>query len=304
MRIEHYRYYEATADYKTAIDQFNAEAKRFNALVTSLKAYGLVDNDNSIEYLNYNSDSNNSTEINESMIETVSGETDSINGDTITINEKYKSLGKDVLTNLVNEYNDIAAKYNEAVDLVVTEYIEGIPTSIVPKDIKDYDTSEDISIDQIESLINEFERLSADYTIINQIYAPEESWVISRLHTLDSISNAAGVTQANDPNGLLGVEGGYKSCIYFSLRAFVMMDMDHASIIEMGTDAGGAIEVFPTKEAAINRCAYLSQFDDTILYSGSYTVVGTMVIRTSYNLSDENQVKLTNDLVTLFTTIE
>lgn len=32
----------------------------------------------------------------------------------------------------------------------------------------------------------------------------------------------------------------------------------------------------------MERCEYLSDYDNTILYSGSYTLLGTMAIRASY----------------------
>ena len=76
------------------------------------------------------------------------------------------------------------------------------------------------------------------------------------------------------------------------------------SIIAKGTDAGGAIEVYKTLEDALNRCDYLSQFDGTLLYSGSYTIVGTIVIRTSYKLTDEQQVELTNNIMQAFTVLK
>ena len=52
-----------------------------------------------------------------------------------------------------------------------------------------------------------------------------------------------------------------------------------------------------TLQSALNRCDYLSQFDGTLLYSGSYAIIGTCVIRTSYKLNDQEQVDLTNDIV-------
>ena len=43
--------------------------------------------------------------------------------------------------------------------------------------------------------------------------------------------------------------------------------------------------------------------DGTLLYSGSYAIIGTMVIRTSYKLSDNQQVKLTNDITKALTQV-
>ena len=53
-----------------------------------------------------------------------------------------------------------------------------------------------------------------------------------------------------------------------------------------------------------NRVSYLAGFDNTILYSGSYAIVGTMVIRTSYLLTDEEQYNLTDAITRAVTKIE
>ncbi len=41
-------------------------------------------------------------------------------------------------------------------------------------------------------------------------------------------------------------------------------------------------------------CEYLHGFDNTILYTGSYAIVGTMVIRISYIYTTEEQYEMTN----------
>ena len=53
------------------------------------------------------------------------------------------------------------------------------------------------------------------------------------------------------------------------------------------------MEIYNTLEEARARCEYLSGFDGTILYSGSYAILGTMVIRTSYKLTNEQQLAFT-----------
>ena len=75
------------------------------------------------------------------------------------------------------------------------------------------------------------------------------------------------------------------------------------TIVEKGTDAGGAIEVYATVEEALARCDYLSGFDGTILYSGSYAIVGTIVIRTSYKLDNSQQMALTRAITRALTAI-
>lgn len=48
-----------------------------------------------------------------------------------------------------------------------------------------------------------------------------------------------------------------------------------------------------------NRVEYLKGFDDTVLYSVSYAIVGTLIIRTSYLLSDKGQYDLTDAITKL-----
>ena len=74
-------------------------------------------------------------------------------------------------------------------------------------------------------------------------------------------------------------------------------------VVEKGTDAGGAVEVYRKLKDAQNRCEYLSEFDGTLLYSGSYTLFGTMVIRTSYQLTNEEQVAVVNAIIEKMTEV-
>ena len=105
------------------------------------------------------------------------------------------------------------------------------------------------------------------------------------------------MTEDNNPDGLLNKDGGYSSCVYFTVEKIDSEKIKGDSIVAKGADAGGAIEVYSTLEEAEVRCEYLSGFDGTILYSGSYAIVGTMVIRTSYLLTNEEQYELT-DIIT------
>lgn len=75
------------------------------------------------------------------------------------------------------------------------------------------------------------------------------------------------------------------------------------SIVDKGTDCGGSIEIYESRKNAEERCSYLSEFENTILYSGSYAIVGTMVIRTSYLLNGNEQLKLTDEITKKLTEI-
>ena len=145
---------------------------------------------------------------------------------------------------------------------------------------------------------------SSSYIVVKQITAPEQQWVIDRIKGVKNVTGQEAVSKNNDPNKLLGKEGGYSSCIYFTVKKIDASKIVGSSIVAKGTDAGGAIEVYPDIKSAKTRCEYLSGFDNTLLYSGSYVLVGTMVVRTSYKLSDKEQVDLTNDIIEAFTIID
>ena len=70
------------------------------------------------------------------------------------------------------------------------------------------------------------------------------------------------------------------------------------SPVEAGTEGGAVIEAFHTVKDAKARDAYLSGFDGAgMLSPGSHRVVGTLVIRTSDELSASDQKKMENRIV-------
>jgi len=209
---------------------------------------------------------------------------------------------------IVSTYNEAANEYNRLLPQTSVENITGFYENL--PNISDTDTNLQFlvksilngnTIRKVENDINTLKSLTQninkDVEIIKQITAPEASWVLSRIKSLQDLTDAAMVTEDNDPNQMLGKEGGYTGCVYFSLAS--ISDVAGSDAIEKGTDGGGAIEIYPTLVDAQNRCDYLSQYDGTLLYSGSYAIVGTMVIRVSYELDANEQFKITSSLTYL-----
>lgn len=212
-------------------------------------------------------------------------------------------------------YNKVAKEYNEAAMKTSLVNVDGLFTKV---DILD-DVSESYFA-VIKSVIsgNNREKILKDVTtlekmtnvlaenikVVKQITVPDESWVIERLKSIDGIEEIEAITEDNDPNGMLNQKDGYVSCVYFSYNKVDASSVPGKSVVNKGTDCGGAIENYGTLEAAENRVEYLKGFDDTVLYSGSYAIVGTMVIRTSYLLSDEEQYDLTNTITQAITKTE
>lgn len=140
--------------------------------------------------------------------------------------------------------------------------------------------------------------------IMEQITNPDEAFVISCLEQIEGITGYAAVTEDNDPNGQLNKQGGYTAAVVFSYDKVDQSQAYGSTIIEKGTDCGGQIEVYETAENAAKRNSYLASFDGGILSSGSHTVLGTMVVRTSNLLTATQQKDLEAALIQVFTTLQ
>ena len=143
-----------------------------------------------------------------------------------------------------------------------------------------------------------------DYAIIHKLNNLSENDLYFTLNTIKNILNYKSVTIDNDPNQMINKEGGYLSCIYFDLDFLNGIEIPGEDVIEKGTDGGGCIELYASLKDAQLRCDYLSQFDNTLLYSGSYALVGKAVIRTSYLLTNQQQVSITSQIVNSLINIE
>lgn len=223
--------------------------------------------------------------------------------DGVSVTQKYNQS--------VEEYNKLVDEYNLVLENCSIDNIDGLgyyePLTKVSEDEKDIQISFENgnSVTKIKNDTNTIKEwtkeLKNKIVVVKQIVVPEESWVIERLSNIEEITEIAGVTEETDLNGMLGKAGGYTACIYFGLEQIDASTVSGETIVEKGTDAGGAIEIYSTKKDAEARCEYLSEYENTLLYSGSYAIVGTMVIRTSYKLVSEEQLELTDIITKEFT---
>ena len=217
--------------------------------------------------------------------------------------------------NAIKQFNRYAEEYNHAIPHVCIDNIVDLPreleqlslesetyednTNVV---ISDYN-KEKIAADtkQVRELTTQVKML---LKVIQQIQTPDGAFVCKKLSNVEGITGCQQVTKELNPDGLLGKEGGYSACVYFTHAGVAQDGIPGNSIVAKGTDAGGAVEVYPTLTDAEARVEYLAGFDNTILYSGSYAIVGTMVVRTSYKLTDEQQFALTNAITMALTTVD
>lgn len=130
----------------------------------------------------------------------------------------------------------------------------------------------------------------------NQLYAlvdaPSDDRVIACLSQVEGVVQCVAVTEETDSNNSLNKAGSYIGRIIFAYEAVTRSAISDSALLNMGTDAGGSIEVFRNQEDAEKRDSYLAVFDGTILDSGSHVVVGTLVVRASSKLTAAQQQEL------------
>lgn len=212
------------------------------------------------------------------------------------------SADRNVYVTAAEEYNRSAEEYRELLTVASVGNITGLPDVPEPYEIRTDLPRRDVP-PETERILREWEELRYAILLTRQITEPSARWVADRLRMVDGITETAEVTKDRDPNGMLGKDGGYTACVYFTFDGVVREEIPGEDVIAKGTDGGGAVEVYRTAADALARCGYLAQFDNTLLYTGSCAVVGTMVIRTSYALTDEEQLILTDRITRAFTEI-
>lgn len=131
-----------------------------------------------------------------------------------------------------------------------------------------------------------------------QVTEPKEKFLVERAKTVKSVTAVEAATEKTDANTLMNKKGGYYA--YVAMKSSLIDDSydEGESPVEAGTEGGAVIEAFHTVKDAEARDTYLSGFDGAgMLSPGSHRVVGTLVIRTSDELSASDQKKLENRIV-------
>ena len=224
-------------------------------------------------------------------------------------------------------YNALTAEITTAEELVVTEErpLDETLKPALEDTISDAKTVEFKSpsmpsgIDNINAATEELKNTSfddktqalkdAETALSNSIEqrklvtAPSEAFVIERLRGIDGVGEIAALTEETDNNGLLGKAGTYYAKIDFASPWIKDPYSIYSgrSVAENSTDGGGSVEVFETEELAQKRNDYLGAFDGGILASGSHKVLGTLIVRTSDELTASQQKKLEADIIASLT---
>ena len=224
-------------------------------------------------------------------------------------------------------YNALTAEIATAEELVVTEErpLDETLKPALEDTISDAKTVEFKSpsmpsgIDNINAAIEELKNTSfddktqalkdAETALSNSIEqrklvtAPSEAFVIERLRGIDGVGEIAALTEETDNNGLLGKAGTYYAKIDFASPWIKDPYSIYSgrSVAENSTDGGGSVEVFETEELAQKRNDYLGAFDGGMFASGSHKVLGTLIVRTSNELTASQQKKLEADIIASLT---
>lgn len=131
-----------------------------------------------------------------------------------------------------------------------------------------------------------------------QVTEPEENFIIERVKTVKTVINVEAATEETDGNRMLNKDGGYYS--FVAMKSSMIEDSYIAglSTVEAAADGGAVVEAFHTVKDAKARNAYLATFDNAgALSSGSHTVIGTLVIRTSDELTASQQKELEKNII-------
>ena len=166
------------------------------------------------------------------------------------------------------------------------------------------DELNDVNYDEVlENLYVQRDSLETSIKQYSLVNAPSEAYIIQSLSNVPNIVDISAVTEDNDPNRKLNKAGGYTAQVYFSSDLIDQRRVFGNSIIEKGTDCGGSIEVYSSVEDAEKRNSYLSSFDGTLIASGSHTVIGTVLVRTSNELTASQQKEMEANIIAALTTV-
>lgn len=132
----------------------------------------------------------------------------------------------------------------------------------------------------------------AEYEItesnIHLVENPSQESIVQVLNSIDGISDIECATEDHDPNSQLNSEHGYTSAVFFRYSEVDQNQFEANTTLDIGTDAGGCIEVYKNLADAQERIDKLSIFK----ISGSHKLIGTVIVRTSSKMPVKQQAEL------------
>ena len=280
---------------QAAVDSYNAAAEAYNQKVEEYNTAADAVNEKNAELQGFLDkaqeeinkgepafDENTLTELKTAMSDASASKKADVDimdaVDILTVNQEAKS----------KELNELAEQAAAAEEELKSQTVPAAP------EIPDY-------TDVTTALQEKTKAYEDSVQGMKQVTAPTDEFVMERLQRIETITEMAPVTEDHDPNGKLGKQGGYIGCVYFEDtqvdRSRLYIPDGEDNVIDVGTDGGGAVEIFKTADEAKQREAYLATFDGGMFASGSHYVAGTCLIRTSDELTGTQQLDLTEKII-------
>ena len=278
----------AVDSYNAAVEEYNMKVSAFNEVATQVneanaKLQGSINAaQDAINKGEEPFDENTLTELKTAMSDASSA----------------KKGDAEILSSLetLNVSEDMKGKELKEIEEKATAEIENVKAMTIPStpEVPDYSEFEQAVQEKLKAYENSIQGMK-------QVTAPTDEFVMERLQRIETITEMDAVTPDHDPNGQLNKQGGYIGCIYFADtqvdRSKLYIKDGEDNVIDIGTDGGGAVEIFKTAEEAATRDTYLGSFDGMgMLASGSHYLVGTCLVRTSNELNGTQQLELTEQI--------
>lgn len=273
---------EEQGDYSGALELFN----------------GIPDYKDSSDHITYCTDMDNAITAYEdakTQLEALNAELQTKIDDATALTTSGTPLDATLITTLETKISEAKAAKADVLDM--PETAEEINQAAETMNATDYTTV----MGNLDSAYTDLDTSIKQYALVDN---PTEAFVIERLGNVEDIVDISAVTEDNDPNGHLGKAGGYTAQIYFSNVNINQGSVPGSTVIDKGTDCGGSIEVYSSVEDATTRETYLAAFDGGVFASGSHTVVGTCLIRTSDKLTASQQKEFEAAIIEALTALE
>ncbi len=204
------------------------------------------------------------------------------------------SKEKKAMKSAVETANALIEKNEQALDPATKDNLVKLVES--SKDAKD-DKAYQKAADDITAASKAYEDSIKQ---LKQVTNPAESFIVERVKTVDSITDVEAATEQTDPNTTMNKPGSYTS--YIAMKSSLVNDeyglYTGKTPVQAGTSGGAVVEAYPTAEDAEKRNTYLSSFDGMgALSSGGHKVIGTLVVRTSDQLTATQQKELEQNII-------
>ena len=280
---------------RTAVEAYNAAVEEYNTKASAYNEIAMQVNEKNTELqetINAAQDTINKGE--EPFDENTLAELKTAMSDASTAKIGDADILESLDTMSVSE--DMKSKELKEIEQKAVAEIENVKAMTVPSapEVPDYTEVTEVLQQKLKSYKDSVQGMK-------QVTAPSDEFVMERLQRIETITAMDAVSEDHDPNGQLNKQGGYIGCVYFEDtqvdRSQLYIQDGEDNVIDIGTQGGGAVEIFKTVEEATTRDKYLATFDGMgALASGSHYLVGTCLVRTSNELNGTQQLELTEQI--------